>query len=210
MGRKLLGLIISPRYVAFLRHYNEAHSKQIRLFIEINNHSKPIDFAQRLVQHLSESPGLVPQAIIESLLCKTITMPICGFYNTCFPMWKLGYLIGETWVEEDVMNAHAELVYFQLAVRSGPGTPPPFIFEPTSFFSNARSLYHHVPRQYSPELLLFRQRLLDTCVTSYGFSVWTNGHYAGYYHTPRGITEHGDSMHQPPPCRYLCYSQLGS
>jgi hypothetical protein len=118
-------------------------------------------------------------------------------------MWKLGYLIGETWVEEDVTNAHAELVYFQLAIKSDMGTPPPFLFEPTSFFDNARSLYYQVPRQYSSELMLFCHQLLVTHVASYGFSVWTNGHYAAYYRTSRGIMEHGDSMHQPPPADTL-------
>ncbi|PBK61693.1 hypothetical protein ARMSODRAFT_861747, partial [Armillaria solidipes] len=93
------------------------HFSKVRLAMHINTFSGPIHHAQQLVSHFYDSriagSPLFSNDIFETLLRSPINQPICGFYCTDFPLWKLGYLLDENWVEEDVMNAAAELCYFR-------------------------------------------------------------------------------------------------
>ena len=91
----------------------------------------------------------------EEFLRQPICSHILGFHITKFPLWKLGNLLGETWVEEDVMNAIAELTYFTAATFSSgsPNTTPAYLYLPTHFFSDASRLYQQDSKTYSSELV---------------------------------------------------------
>lgn len=123
-------------------------------------------------------------------------MPICGFQVSDFPLWKLGDLLDETWVEEDVMNALAELLYYQRAALITYPVSPTHLYLPTSFLIDARYLYHQAPRVYSPELMAFRQRLNTTAVHVVGFLALSHHHYSAYV-LHDGKLLHSDSLGHP-------------
>ncbi|TFK33806.1 hypothetical protein BDQ12DRAFT_657550, partial [Crucibulum laeve] len=106
------------------------HFYKITLFKLINNYEIAVKYASRLVKHLAMLH--IHDKIVGRLLDSPITMAIRGFYITQFPLWKLGYLLDETWVEEDILNAMAELVYFKAAAGEIQlKTAPSFLFLPT-------------------------------------------------------------------------------
>ncbi|KAG1724467.1 hypothetical protein EDB19DRAFT_1644568 [Suillus lakei] len=72
------------------------------------------------------------------------TQHIQGFHITEFPLWKLGCLLDENWVEEVALNGMAELLYFQLASASKFSCPS-FLFLLTSFFNDMRYFYAQQP-----------------------------------------------------------------
>jgi hypothetical protein len=91
-------------------------------------------------------------------------------------------LLDENWVDEDILNGMAELLYFQLAAAL-PDTAPGFLFLPTSFFNDARHLYYaQTPRIFSQNFVALRDRLHNSDVQSMGFIVWHNNHYAAYFY----------------------------
>ena len=70
---------------------------------------------------------------VECLLDEFITTPIVGFHVTAFPLWKLGYLLNKSWLEEDLMNTMAELCYNHIVIER-----TDFIYLPTLAFNDAR------------------------------------------------------------------------
>jgi len=46
----------------------------------------------------------LPDAALGCLLDQSLYTPIHRFYVTGFPLWKLGYLFEECWIEEDIIN----------------------------------------------------------------------------------------------------------
>lgn len=133
--------------------------------------------------------------ILHRLLNQHIHAPIRGFHVTDLPLWKLGYLLEERWIEEDVINALSELEYFKTAALANSDVAPSHLYLPTSFFSNASASYHQIPRVYTSELLDLQERLQSTDVTSFGFLVCRAGHYSGYYTLPSELViDHGDTL----------------
>ena len=65
---------------------------------------------------------------------------MAGFQGSQFPLYKLGCLLKENWLEEDVVNALLELLYFRSAASLTQmlTSNPPFILLPTLFYSEAR------------------------------------------------------------------------
>ena len=85
------------------------------MFILVNNNSVAVSSARKLVQHL-ELPHFELGTIFEDIKKQPINSAICGLYGTDFPLWKLGELLDETWVGEDVLNGLAELLYLSCRV----------------------------------------------------------------------------------------------
>ncbi|KIJ19113.1 hypothetical protein PAXINDRAFT_69699 [Paxillus involutus ATCC 200175] len=116
---------------------NLYHFAKICCFINIMNHNDAVSFAAKLYHHITMKPPVTLTNVVafgkEHILCK-----IQGFHVTDFPLWKLGCLLDENWLEEDVLNALAELLYFRIAEK--PDTAA-FLFLPMSFFNDARQLY---------------------------------------------------------------------
>ncbi|KAK7036889.1 hypothetical protein R3P38DRAFT_2770949 [Favolaschia claudopus] len=81
---------------------------QIRLFIAINNHFRAIAAARQLYLHIVATT-LLSRVDIQFFGELRIFDSISGFDITRFPLWKLSCLLGETWLEEDVLNALLEL-----------------------------------------------------------------------------------------------------
>ena len=131
----------------------------------------------------------------DFLLSERISAPIQGFFVTDFPLWKFAYLLDETWIEEDVMNALAELAYFVRAISSQDDVPTS-LYLPTNFISDARQLYHQHPRAYSPELATLRNRLTSTHVERIAFLECTNYHYSAFTldRSQLALLKHSDSL----------------
>jgi len=140
-------------------HENRSyHFSKLNLFKLINNNHCAVEAACNLNRHVQSLEDL-PAVFQVQFLSRCIFMPICGFQVSDFPLWKLGDLLDETRLEEDVINALAELLYYQRAVLITCPVSPTHLHLPTSFLIDARYLYHQIPRVYSPELMAFRQRL---------------------------------------------------
>ena len=132
---------------------------------------------------------------MHRLLSQLIHAPIRGFHVTDLPLWKLGYLLEERWIEEDVINALSELEYFKTAALANSDIAPSHLYLPTSFFSNASASYHESPRVYTSELLDLRERLQSTDVATFGFLICRAGHYSGYRTLPSELViDHGDTL----------------
>ncbi|KAF9486721.1 hypothetical protein BDN71DRAFT_1374270, partial [Pleurotus eryngii] len=87
-------------------HY---HFSKLNLFRLINNNEKTVTSARRLIQELSSS------LLVTSLVWfqqQRVLDPLHGLFGSSFPLWKLGCLLNENWLEEDVLNATAEITYF--------------------------------------------------------------------------------------------------
>lgn len=141
------------------------------------------------------------QDVMEHFENQTITAAILGFHGTSFPLWKLGSLLGDQWVHEDVLNGLSELLYFRTAV-SGLDDTIRFIYLPTLVFNDAQRLFNITPRTYSPNLASLRLLLMQDNITTIGFNVWHNNHFhAFHYNTAQdsGPILHGDSQHSLPP-----------
>ncbi|KAL4259473.1 MULE transposase domain-containing protein [Pleurotus pulmonarius] len=174
-------------------HY---HFSKLNLFRLINNNEKTVTSARRLIQELSSS---LPVASLVWFQQQRVSDPLCGLFGASFPLWKLGCLLDENWLEEDVLNAIAEITYFSEAARNPiPTNIPSFLYLPTSFFTDTYSLFSQPNRLYSAELLNLRKRLEQTVVSFIGFIVWQADHFAAYYTAGAGQLYHGDSLSLPP------------
>ena len=170
---------------------------KLRLFILINNNEVAVSFARKLVQHLA-LPHFQLGTIFKELENQPINSAIHGLHGTEFPLWKLGELLDETWVGEDILNGLAELLYFRHAAESTRWNPP-FLYLQTSFFTDACCLHKQHPRLYSQELLDLRLRLLSTDVLKISIQVCDSSHYSSYVTSVNADKlDHGDSMHNPP------------
>jgi hypothetical protein len=119
------------------------------------------------------------------------------------PLWRFATLLDERWMDEDVFNAIAELLYFKHQATISPLPHDPAISVclvlPTSFLSDARRHYQSQLQQYTTEILDLQQRLLLTTVQSISITSVFDNHYTAYvYHVRSTIIDHGDSLHQPP------------
>ncbi|KAJ7672935.1 hypothetical protein B0H17DRAFT_910645, partial [Mycena rosella] len=102
---------------------------KIRLLIAINNQRAAVLGARSLFQHIN-SNNLLSPVDLERFGDLCISAPISGFQITQFPLWKLKCLLGETWLEEDVVNSLLELSYLRKTMHST--ADPSLIILPTS------------------------------------------------------------------------------
>lgn len=120
-----------------------------------------------------------------------ITTQISGFAIARYPLWTLGCLLDEDWLEEDVLNSMLELQYFRHAARSTDHSP---IFLPTSFFTDAKRLFMRSPQQYSLNIIALRNRISSAIPCALSAVTCIDGHFSGHYSDLNGCLEHGDSM----------------
>lgn len=126
--------------------------------------------------------------------------PISGFYITEFPLWKLGCLLGENWLEEDVQNVLAEMLYFR---NSATHDDHSFVYLPTLFFNDARRLFHAQPRVYNNNIRNLRLRLSCTPATQIASQICVSDHYSSTFYHNIGSIEYGDSLQRSPPNDFL-------
>ena len=151
--------------------------------------------ARSLYKHLADTQ-ILPADIFDNLKSAQIAKPITGFYVAKFPLWKLGHLLDENWVDEDILNVAVELLYNHLASQRK--STPTFLFLPTTFILDSCHLFQQQPRIYSPEIQAIRTRLCSTSFESLGFISWSNNHYSAYFLKKTGKLEYGNSLGLPP------------
>lgn len=143
----------------------------------------------------------MPINFIEFLKTSHVFEEFKGFQSNPFPLYKLGNLLNEIWLEEDILNGLCELRYLRQHVLAHRlDCPPCFLYLPTNFFTAAQALFYSTPRIYDRELLDLQKRVADTNVNTIAFTTCQENHYAAYlYRQNQPYIEYGDSLHHPPP-----------
>jgi hypothetical protein len=176
---------------------------QLRLFQTINNNKIAVEFAQQLACHIGSLH--IPSHITDVFMSQQITSPIVGFLVTNFPLWKLGYLLNQHWLEEDILNAMSELLYFRREVLSI-HLNSSFIYEPTLFMNEAWRLYHEKPRRFSKNITDLRHRLhgIQGRPHTLFFNLWDSGHFTTFCHVRQSkLVVYGDSLNGEAPADVL-------
>lgn len=110
-----------------------------------------------------------------------IRYEIRGFYSDPVRLWKLGFMLDETWPEECIFNTLAELFYFRYSVESAHSPDSSrIIYLPTWFYTGAHRLYHLNPRLYSNNINTLRGRLRTSNIQHVAFLVHQNSHFTAY------------------------------
>ncbi|KAF8959342.1 hypothetical protein BDZ97DRAFT_1667349, partial [Flammula alnicola] len=91
---------------------NYSFSK-INLIRNISNYQLAAQECRHLLTHLELPRFQFLGLALEAFHNAPFLSRIHGFFVTDFPLYKLGCLLGEKWLEEDVFNALAELSYFR-------------------------------------------------------------------------------------------------
>ena len=168
-------------------------TSQLQLIRLINNHEDSISKASQLSYHITSYLGLPPD-ITEVFDNEPFKSSVAGFHVTDFLLWKLGCLLDEEWLEEDILNAMSELLYFcQIAVQDAD-----FIYLPTSTFNDARQLLQSSNPTYSSDLDNLHHCLAQAPIWKIGVSVWHDHHYHGFLYdtsTTSLTLVHRDSQH---------------
>jgi hypothetical protein len=126
-----------------------------------------------------------------------IRAPLAGFQVTQCSLATLACLLGETWLEEDVVNALLELLYLNNAILTD--SDPTFIALPTSFARDSRYLFEQGLHTYSLNLSLIRRRLRAILTANVSFATCDLDHFSAYRYLPKfSSLRLGDSMGRPP------------
>ncbi|KAJ6518584.1 hypothetical protein DFH09DRAFT_1098413 [Mycena vulgaris] len=152
------------------------HLSKIRLIMGVNNQAYNLHAAASLLDHVQSASLLLPH-LIEDLKLNRFSEPLAGFNVTRAPLYALGCLLNERWAMEDVLNAHTELVYFRRAAAFL-GEDPFFLFLPTSFVNDCRTLTALPGAPYSPEIIQLCARIRSGKVNMLAFVAWTTSHYS--------------------------------
>ena len=136
---------------------------------------------------------------------------IQGFCVSDFQLDKLGCLLGESWLEEDVFNSLLEFSYFQKAHyiqrtdnSSSTVCISDTIFLPTSFLTDACTAYEANPTVYTQEILDIHRRIASTSVQVIAMGQVHENHFSAFiYRQGSTVIEYGNSMHHPPPHHIL-------
>ncbi|KAF5329147.1 hypothetical protein D9611_013180 [Ephemerocybe angulata] len=196
------------------------HFRKIRLFINVNNNLKPVQLSKALFEHVGDAELLSP-ALRQRLRNIPIHTPISGFTTASFSLWELGYLRGEEWLEEDVVNGLCELMYFRNIVESvarGVNESRAVIL-PTLLYSEAvylmgdsTALNSEGPSSFplSPNLVAVRERIRASHPESVYLLICNGSHYSvATYRSADGALEYRDSLGNAPPATiYPIFSTL--
>ncbi|THU93981.1 hypothetical protein K435DRAFT_602551, partial [Dendrothele bispora CBS 962.96] len=165
------------------------HFSKIRLHSFINNFSRAVHAAKRLVQI---APTLsLPPYFLHNFLSLRILDTISGLMSSSFPIWQLVNFLDETWVLDDSLNALSELLCLRLAAIST--MPLSFLFLPTDFFQTAFVAYKE--SEYTPNLLSLRERLRSLPSFTVGFLYWIDNHFTAYFiDSSTRVLWYGDSL----------------
>lgn len=175
---------------------------QIRGFIDINSARRAIAAAAKLLRRARDLH--LPPMVLKGLESRQIYELVSGLQSAVLPLWKLDCLLDEAWLEEDAMDAIAEIAYFRIGAQTMAdlrAMEPSFLYLPTSFFTDACFLYSNstLGRRYSGNLMALRERLVNTDIRWVSWVVCDGQHYISYvYDVQQGTLEYGDSSHGPP------------
>ncbi|KAE9391578.1 hypothetical protein BT96DRAFT_1001183 [Gymnopus androsaceus JB14] len=146
---------------------NVLHFQKLHLFRLINNNREAVSLALDLYYHVQTSlSSLLPVDVVAHLHNSCITGAMRGCTASDFPLWKLGTLLYENYVDEDVMNSLCELAYFCLAAAQ-PRVDPTFLILLTLFFNNT---VYQDGRVDSPNMEDLRERDSSSFIHEAAFS----------------------------------------
>ncbi|RDX40188.1 hypothetical protein OH76DRAFT_1490493 [Lentinus brumalis] len=169
---------------------------KLRLFVHINNFRNAVQSSAALLRCL---PGIhVPGEIIDFVSASPILSPLSGFVSAARPLWTISDLLGEAWIEEDIINLAAELFYFQQALRTFPLSEPTFLFLPTFLYNDILLLLRSPAPAFTPNIRALRARLTGTVIRRVALLVCKNNHYVAYIYDGSPVLSHGDSMGGEP------------
>ncbi|KAJ7159313.1 hypothetical protein C8R43DRAFT_849756, partial [Mycena crocata] len=169
------------------------HLSKIRLITNVNNNNYGVRSASNLLVHMDHKRLLLPH-LLHAFGLNRVNEPITGFFVTQTQIYNLGCLLNERWALEDILNAWAELIYFQRAA-SIMEDEPSFLFFPTLFINDCRILFES--RRYSQNLIEIRERIRAGKVQTFAFVAWTTSHYSSFVKFRLDDIEFGDSLHLP-------------
>ncbi|KAJ7511950.1 hypothetical protein B0H11DRAFT_2371455 [Mycena galericulata] len=163
------------------------HLSKIRLIMNVNNQSYNLHAISRVLDRVVSS-SLLPELIEE-------------LNSTFFASHSLGFMLLRrrfmtSWVLEDVLNARAEMIYFRRGAVFFEEEPS-FLFLPTSFINDCRTLMALPHAPYSAELVRLRGRIRSGKVDMLGFVNWRNDHFSGIFKFALSDLLLGDSLHLP-------------
>lgn len=163
---------------------------QLELYLTISINREAVALSAELLHHI-ESSTVFPQDIVEHIGGQSITTVIRGFCTSAFPLWRLGTLLGENHVHEDIMNGLFELLYFRFAASTD-SKDPTRLFLPTFFMSNAVNNNGHLTGSTFKAL---RERInaFPFTLRMISFLACINGHYTAYVYD-RTTFQYGDTM----------------
>ncbi|KAJ3568104.1 hypothetical protein NP233_g5933 [Leucocoprinus birnbaumii] len=176
------------------------HFKKIRLFIEVNNHVRAISYASRLVNTIKDGGFGLSNDHVNGFLSTKISHQACGFLGSIsFPLWKLGCLFDEEWLEEDIANAYLELIYFTDAASKTRSTKqeyhPSSIILPTLFLSNIQhDLWDGGNPVPGSACVNLRSIINSPTRTKLAALICTNNHFTAYRSIDFVSIEFGDSL----------------
>ncbi|KAG2006002.1 hypothetical protein CC2G_002361 [Coprinopsis cinerea AmutBmut pab1-1] len=180
------------------------HFVKIRLCVLVNNNAPAVASAHAVYERLSGL--LAPRHAIKLGECP-IRSPFQGLTITEFPLFKLGCLVGEEWLEEDIVNALCEFSYFKSHPFITNSSCPPHIILPTLFANEAATLFSSTVSTFNKDSLPFKSTMigLQRRLKAYPFSnihliTCDNKHYSVQTYCPAtGILQHCDSLGRSPP-----------
>ena len=130
--------------------------------------------------------NIFPPHVLQNFSRYPITSTINRFHSTKFPLWKLGYVLDEEWLQDEVLGGLAELVYLKAAAtavpdNSTPSRPPAFLYLPTNILSEAWALFSQTGQQdFGPNLGALQQWIQNMMVIHMAFLDCAMDHYSGY------------------------------
>lgn len=196
--------VCSLRHIIFASQVNKFILSTMKLELARNagNYRKHWFEVKALVAHISGGLYLpLDSTTYERFMQCRFLEPIPGFlYAIDRPLYKLGTLIDEVWVDEDVLNVLLELEYFERhadAVQTGNRSlelPPCHLLLPTDFLGDVTAFQHYAEYQACRRL---RARLDSTPIFSVNCAQFDGNHFTALtYNVGSGKFEYGDSLHQ--------------
>ncbi|KAF7372284.1 hypothetical protein MVEN_00088100 [Mycena venus] len=191
-GARSVSLVLN---VGGQRYDFQFHFSKIRLLVAINDNYPAVLRAHNVFRH-TISNNLLSSTALDNFGGLRIFAPIAGFKITDFPLWKLACLLGETWLEEDVVNALLELAYLQETcnqpmILHAFSSPNPS--QMTSTICSTR-----IPNSVAPISIKFVV-VFEPFPLPVSFVTWRGDHFSSYRYETRSPLNlhHGDSMGRP-------------
>ncbi|TFK22279.1 hypothetical protein FA15DRAFT_657697 [Coprinopsis marcescibilis] len=182
------------------------HFIKVRLCILVNNNSEHITLAKDTFVCLSET-GLMSHLLLERLGHTHIHAPIQGFKVTNFPLYKLGYLLWEQCLDEDLVNALCELSYFKSHPAITKSSALPHIILPTILSNNSQYLlatgssdmFTKRALPWADSFKAIWDRISACSAAAIHMVSCSESHFSAQtYHPATGRLEHRDLLGQPP------------
>ncbi|KAF8805823.1 hypothetical protein BYT27DRAFT_7103594, partial [Phlegmacium glaucopus] len=89
------------------------HFRKIRSIVLVCNHKNHVESVRNLILHLLSAYFSEISLAVAELKWTPILSTIRGLSTNDVPLWRLAMLLNERWMDEDVLNALAEISYFK-------------------------------------------------------------------------------------------------